>query len=353
MGTALNAESANPPRDAAELIELYYRKGYTDGLPVVPPSEDSVGAMLAAAGLQGDEVLGDAPFRNTRVTAEKVAINAVMAGCLPEYMPVVVSAVRGLCNPDFGYHGIATSTGGAAVVIIVNGPVAARLGLNGGDNAFGPGFRPNMTIGRSLRLVMMNAINTRPGKLDRSTLGSPGKIAFCFAENEEAGLWEPLHVERGMHPEESATTVFASEGVIQVYNQLSNRPEPLLLGFADAMANMGSMPIVGQQDYFVVLAGEHGEVLRKAGWSKTRVRQYLFDHARRSVADLKQAGRIPGEALEGEENDWRNVTRTPEEIHLVCAGGRVGSFSACLPGWGSWKVTRSVTTPIAAPASGR
>ena len=160
------------PEEAAALIELYYEKGWTDGLPVIPPSESSVNAMLTAAGLDGNSVVGEVNVRNTQITAQKVAINAVMAGCLPEYMPVVISAVKGLCHEDFGYHGVATSTGGASVVIIVNGPVAAGLGINAKDNAFGPGYRPNMTIGRALRLLMMNAINTRPGKLDRSTLGS-------------------------------------------------------------------------------------------------------------------------------------------------------------------------------------
>ena len=341
-----SSNTATNPRDAAALIELYYEKGFTDGLPVVPPSEDSVAAMLAAGGLKGDEVLGEAAFRNIKVTADKVAINAVLAGCLPAYMPVVVSAVKGLLHPDFGFHGSATSTGGASVVIIVNGPVAGQLGINAGSNAFGPGFRPNVTIGRALRLLMMNAINTRPGKLDRSTLGNPGKISFCFAENEADSPWAPLHVDRGLEPSSSATTLFACEGVIQVYNQLSNKPEPMLLGFADAMANLGSMPIVGQQDYFVVLAGEHMQVLRKAGWSKQQVQSYLFEHARRTVAELKLAGRVPGPIADEENHIWRHITRTPEEINIVCAGGDVGNFSALLPGWGTWKTTRSITTPV-------
>ena len=340
--------AAGQPNDAAQLIELYYQKGWTDGLPVVPPSEDSVGAMLRAAALKGDELVGEVEARNTRVTADKVAVNAVLAGCLPEYMPVVVSAVKGLCDPAFGYHGIATSTGGASVVIVVNGPVARRLEVNCGGNAFGPGFRPNMTIGRALRLVMMNAINTRPGKLDRSTLGTPGKISFCFAENEADSPWEPLHVERGFQSAESATTVFACDGIIPTYNQLSQEPEGLLLGMADAMANAGSMNIIGQQDVFVVLAGEHTKVMRESGWSKAQVKQFLFDHAKRSIAHCKRAGRLPGKVAPGDEETWRHALRKPEDISVVVAGGEAGSFSACLTGWGGHNYTRSVTTLIAA-----
>lgn len=334
------------PEAAFSLMEMYFEKGWTDGLPVVPVSEASVNAMLDAAGLDADTVVGEVALRNTRVTAGKVAINAVMAGCRPEYMPVVISAVKGLCHPNFGYHGVATSTGGASVVIIVNGPIAGILGINAQGNAFGPGVRANLTIGRALRLLMMNAINTRPGKLDRSTFGNPGKLAFCFAENEEISPWEPLHVERGYSMEDSTTTLFAAESIIQTYNQLSNAPEPLLWGMADAMANMGSMNIVGQQQIVVVFGGEHAEVLRKSGWSKVDTKQYLYEHARRTIADLKRAGRLPGDLGENDASKWRHPVRHPDDIVLVCAGGRVGSFSAILPGWGSHAGTESVTTPV-------
>jgi hypothetical protein len=169
-------ETSDQTSDPAALIEAYYDAGWADGLPVVPPTEKSVAAMLAAAALKGDEVLGEIPSRNTVVTADKVAVNAVLAGCRPEYMPVVVvAAVKGLCNPAFEYHGPASSTGGSAMVLIVNGPIARRLGINSGNNALGQGHRPNATIGRAARLVMMNAMNTRPGFLDQATLGNPGK----------------------------------------------------------------------------------------------------------------------------------------------------------------------------------
>jgi len=342
----MNEKNDIDPQNAAELIEAYYRHGWTDGFPVVPPSGASLSAMLAAAGLQKDTVVGVISTRNTVITADKVAMNAVMAGCLPEYMPVIVSAVKGMCHPDFSYHGMATSTGGASLAVIVNGPISERLGINARDNLFGPGNRANMTIGRSLRLLMMNSLNTRPGILDRSAIGSPGKISFCFAENEADSPWEPLHVERGFKRDEATTTVHAAEDIIQVSNSLARTPEALLLGMADTMANMGSVNIIGQQNIVAVFAGQHSKILKASGWSKQQVKQYLFDHARRRVADLKKAARLPGPMGPEDETAWRHAVRKPEDIIVVCAGGAVGDFSACLLGWGSYKSTRAITTII-------
>ena len=333
---------------AAELIEAYFERGWTDGLPVVPPTEKSIAAMLAGAGLEGGEVIGEIAGRNVAVVAEKVAINAVLAGCRPEYLPVVVAALRGLCHPDFAYHGPASSTGGSAMVLIVSGPIARRLGINGGNNAFGQGVRANATIGRAVRLVMMNCMNTRPGLLDRATLGNPGKYSFCFAESEAIAPWIPLHVERGLRPEQSAVTVYASNSLCQVYNQLAAAPEPLLACFADALCNLGTPNLRGFNESLVVLAGEHADLLRRCGFSKADVKAYLAAHARRSVADLKRAGRRPGDVEPGDEARFKHAFERAEDILVVCAGGPAGSWSACLPGWGN-KWTRSVTVPIETP----
>ncbi|MFI5399597.1 MAG: hypothetical protein ACHQZQ_00920 [SAR324 cluster bacterium] len=337
--------------DAAGLIEAYYAKGWTDGLPVIPPTEDSVGDMLAAGGFRGPETIGEIPDRNAKVTAEKVAINAVLAGCRPEYMPVVAAAVKGLCHPDYHYHSPATSTGGSCVVLIVNGPIGPKLDINCRDNIFGPGWRANATIGRAIRLVMMNALNTRPGPsgLDRSTLGNPGKYTCCFAENEAESPWEPLHVERGFKRADSAVTVFAAEAHIQVYNQLSSDPEGLCLTMADAMANAGTTGIIGQAQQAIVWAGEHTEIFRRAGWTRAQVKQALFDSARRTHEELKRKGRMPGPLEPGDGTRWRHTVRTPDDLIVVHAGGKAGSFSACLPGWGNKQASRSVTIPIAMP----
>ena len=345
--------SADTPEagDPAALIEAYFAAGYTDGLPVVPPTTQSIAGMLAGAGLRTEEIIVEIANRNTQVTAGKAAINAVMAGCRPEYFPVVVAAIRGLCHPDFAYHGPASSTGGSAIVLIVNGPIGGALGINAGNNAFGQGHRPNATIGRAVRLTMMNAMNTRPGLLDRATLGTPGKYSFCFAENEQGHPWEPLHVTRGFAAHESALTVYASNSLSQVYNQLAATPEPLLLCFADALAHVGVPNVKGFNESLVVLGGEHSEVLRRSGWSRRDVQRFLVEHARRNVADFKRAARLPGDLVPADETTWRYVFEAPEDILIVCAGGRAGSWSACLPGWGT-KWTRSVTVPIApAPSS--
>jgi len=333
-------------RDPAALIEAYFDAGWTDGLPVVPPTDAAVAAMLAGAGLRGDEVVGEIPSRNTVVRADKLAINAVLAGCRPEYLPVVVTAVRGLCRPEFAYHGPASSTGGSAIVLVVHGPLARSLGINAGTNAFGQGCRPNATIGRAVRLVMMNVMSTRPGLLDRATLGTPGKYAFCFAENEEDHPWQPLHVERGLPPGASAVTVLASNSLAQVYNQLARTPEPLLRCFADALCNLGTPNVRGFNESLIVVAGEHAEVLRASGWSRRDVQAFVMAHARRLVADFKRAGRLPGEVTAEDETTWRSMFEAPEDVLIVCAGGRAGSWSACLPGWGK-KWTRSVTVRIA------
>jgi hypothetical protein len=291
--------------------------------------------MLEVAGIKGGEIVGEVSSLSIQITAYTVAVNAVMAGCLPEYMPVLLSAVRGICLPEFGYHGIAFSTGRGSIVTVVNGPIAKGLGINCEENVLGLGFRPNVTIGRALQLLMMNTTDT-----------PAGKIPYCFAENEEISPWEPLHVERGYHAEESTTTVFASESVIQTYNQLSRTPEPLLLSMADAIANMGSRNIIGQQDVLVVFGGEHAEIFRDNGWDKGEVKHFLFGHARRKISDLKRAGRLPGEVRAADETSWRHVVRSPESIVVVCAGGMVGCFSACMMGWGSYGMTRSITTPV-------
>jgi hypothetical protein len=301
--------------------------------------------MLAGAGLRGDEVFGEIPGRNTVVLADKVAINAVLAGCRPDYFPVVAAAVKALCHPDFSYHGPASSTGGSAIVLVVNGPIRHRIGLNAGNNLFGQGTRANATIGRAVRLTMMNVMQTRPGFFDRATLGNPGKYSFCFAENEEESPWPPLHVERGCRAGQSAVTVYASNSLYQVYNQLAATPEPLLRCFADALSNLGLPNVKGFNQALLVFAGEHTEVLAKSGWSRREIAAFIIEHARRPLADFKRATRLPGEPTAADETTLRALFERPEDFLIVSAGGRAGSWSACLPGWGN-KWTKAVTAVI-------
>src|SRR5512140_652956 len=215
--------------DMAEAMELCSAKGWTDGLPVVPPTEPRISAMLAAAGLEPDLEIAFIENRQVSVTAEKVAINAVLAGCKPEYMPVIVAAVEALADPLYGYHGPATSTGGSAVFMVVNGPIARELDINCGDNLFGPGWRANATIGRAVRLIMRNVIGTLPGELDRSSLGHGGKYTYCIAENEAESPWPPLHATRGLRRDQNAVTILAALAPHQYSNGLSSTPEGVLV----------------------------------------------------------------------------------------------------------------------------
>src|SRR5262245_19269530 len=190
-----------------DAVETYFERGWTDGLPVIPATEDTVRRFLAEAGLRPDDVALTEPVRRRTVTVEKVAINAVLAGCRPEYMPVVLAALDAMADPAFTLHGAITSTGGSATLVVVNGPIRQRLGFNAGTNVFGPGWRANATVGRAIRLITLNCLGAQPGVLDRSTQGHPGKYSYCIAENEEENPWEPLHVERGLGREASAVTV--------------------------------------------------------------------------------------------------------------------------------------------------
>ena len=330
--------------DPAEAIELCFEKGWTDGLPVVPPTEERVRATLDAARLRPGEQVAYIAHRAVSVTAEKVAINAVMAGCRPEYMPVVRAAVEGIGDPAWSYHGPGTSTAGAAVLVVVNGPIARELDINAGDNLFGPGWRANATIGRAIRLVMRNVCGSRPGTLDRGTLGHPGKLSYVIAENEAESPWPPLHVERGFRPEQSAVTVLAAEAPHQFYNKLSDTAEGVLTTLADDMRISGN--VMGQPQYMLVIAGEHMRTIAKDGWAKADIRRFVFEHTKNSHAHLRRTQRMAGPVKAEDETLMRPLVESPEDILVVAAGGRAGAFSAYIPGWGSKRSSQAVTKEV-------
>jgi hypothetical protein len=228
--------------------------------------------------------------------------------------------------------------------MIVNGPLATRLGFNSGDNLFGPGWRANATVGRAVRLVMRNVIGTLPGKLDRATLGHPGKYTYVIAENEADSPWPPLHVERGFRPDESTVTVLAAEAPRQFYNQLSSTPEGILATLCDDMQHHNGTG--AQPEYVVVLAGEHVRTMAGAGWSKTDIKKYVFDHTRVSLAHLKRTERRAGPITPEDERTQRPLVADPEDIMVVAAGGRAGAFSCYIPGWSSRRTSSSVTRLI-------
>jgi len=327
-----------------DATEFCFQQGWTDGLPVVPPTEDRVWAMLKAANLKPEDQVGYIENRAVAVNAEKVALNAVMAGCRPEYMKVVVAAVEGICDPRWSYHGPGTSTGGAAVLMIVNGPVTRELDINAGDNLFGPGWRANATIGRAVRLVMRNVAGSMPGLLDRGTLGHPGKISYVIAEKETGSPWTPLHVERGFKKEQSTVTVLAAQGPHQVYNQLSNTAEGVLGTIADDMRISGG--IMGQPEYVVCLAGEHTKTIAASGWTKADIRKFLFEHTQSSHEHLKRTERMSGAIQAGDDKKMRPLVAKPEDILVVAAGGKAGAFSCYIPGWGSKRSSQAVTKEV-------
>jgi hypothetical protein len=300
--------------------------------------------MLDGAGLAPDAEIGFITNRQVAITAEKVAINAVMAGCKPEYMPVVVAAVEGIADPKWSYHGPATSTGGAGVLMIVNGPIGRRLDFNSGDNLFGPGWRANATVGRAVRLVMRNVIGTLPGALDRGTLGHSGKYTYVIAENEAESPWVPLHVERGFRAEDSTVTVMAAEAPHQFYNQLSNRAEGILTTLCDDMRISGN--VMGQPNYVLVIAGEHMRTIADSGFSKADIRKFVFEHTQNSVAHLKRTDRVAGAVTPADETTLRPLLASPEDLLVVAAGGRAGAFSAYIPGWASRRTSEAVTKRI-------
>jgi hypothetical protein len=338
------------PINGAEQIELCFARGWTDGLPVVPATRSLVDDMLEAGGLRPDAIIAEMPSRKVSLNAEKVAINAVMAGCKPEYMPVVAAAVKGLAAPEFGLHHVASALAGPTIVILVNGPIGRTLGINATNNAFGPGHRANATIGRALRLVLLNCLRYRPGVSDRATLGTPGKYTCCIAENEDEHLWGPWHVEQGFRPEDSTVTLVAASTMIQVWNYGTH--EQFLRSVGDALSFLGSIAILGRTPGAVVLAGEHTELLRASGWSKQRIREFVVQHTGRTIASLKRAGRLDGEITLEDETTLHYAMDNPDELMLICAGSAVGALSMVLPGFGSSKTAgRSLPIKIEGPST--
>ena len=328
---------------ASDAIEHYFRVGWTDGLPVVPPTPEKVGEMLDYVGRSPSEILGTEPTKGRIITVEKVAINAVMAGCLPEYFPVVLAAVEALCEPQFNLHAITVSTMGAAVLAVVSGPVADDLAMNSSVSVFGPGNRANATIGRAIRLVIINVTGALPGVLDKATLGHPGKYTWCIAEAEQVSPWDPLHVERGLDAASSAITLFAGLSATQVPNHTGNTPETILVSFRDAMFAAG----YGQGELVVVLCPEHVGYLGAAGWSKGDVKRFLHENAQRTVAEWQSAGR---EMPDGLDADAALATAdSPDSITLLVAGGFAGAFSQVIPLWGGGSNSRSVCRQIELP----
>jgi hypothetical protein len=326
------ASATHEVGDAFEANELFQRNGWTDGLPIVPPTEQGVAKFLAAAKLGTADVVGIEPVRRRRITAEKVAIAALMAGCLPDYMPVVVAIVKAMCVPEFGLHGCTASTGGSAPFIVVNGPVRQALAMNSTHNAFANAARSNATIGRSIRLLILNVLGGIPGQLDRSTLGHPGKFTFCIAEDEEDSPWTPLAQERGVPTGTSAVTVMAVESPHQIMNEWTHEPREILDTYAAAIrANMLTYSI-WEGNYALVVPKQHRQIFAAARWTKREIRQYIFETARVARRDWRSVGKAAVAGRKDEDTIYRAL-RSEDDLLIIAAGGPAGGFGAIVPPW--------------------
>ena len=333
---------------AEDEIEAMFDRGWTDGLPVVPPTEERVMRMLAATTRAPYDVVAMVPPDLVEVTVEKVAINAVMAGCRPEYFPWVLTAVEAVCNDTFNIHGVLATTMPVGPVIVCNGPGTRAIGMNSGMNVFGQGNRANLTIGRAVQLVIRNVGGGRPGEVDRATHGNPGKISFCFAEDEVGSPWTSLAESRGVAAGVDAVTVFPGEGPRCVVDQLARDPDSLCNTFAACLRTLHNPKSVLAFDAILVVGPEHARVFAEAGWDRDRVLTEL--HARLQIAGTELVRGANGIA-EGVPAHLEGVTLPkfrPGGILLVHAGGGAGLFSAIIGGWangdmGSTPVTREVT----------
>jgi hypothetical protein len=331
--------------DFAAAQEFMHSRQWTDGMPVVPPTADAVAACLEWAALTPNHLVGVEPVRERAIVAEKLAVNAVMAGCLPPHFPVVVAAFTAMLQEPFALHGPISSTGGAAILIVVNGPIRKELGMNGSFDALGSGDRASTCIGRAIRLILYNLLEARPGQADRSTLGHPGKISYCLAEDEENSAWLPLAAERGIPEHASAVTVMAAGAPRQIMNEWTTKPEEILDTYvAEIKAGMRHYSI-WPGNYAIVVPPQLRAPFDRAGWSKADIRRYVYDNA--WVRRGEWAGCGKGAIVGSAAGERYAGLPAPEHLLVIAAGGPAGGFGAVIPPWFGTK-SRAVTAALGA-----
>jgi len=338
----LTSERIEVPEDVLEVSRVFYERGWTDGLPIIPPTEERVWGMVRGSGRDPDEVIGLVPPRWAEATVEKIAINAVMAGCLPEHMPLLIAALEAMTDERFNLYGVQATTHPCCPLLIVNGPIRKRLGINCGYGLFGPGAMANAAVGRAIRLILLNIGGGAPGRVDKATHGHPGKYTYVIGENEEESPWEPLSVERGFEPGRSTVTVVAAEAPHNVNDHSGITAEGILTTIAGTLACQGNNNVLYQVgEPLVVIGPEHAKTIARDGLSKKEVREFLFERAR-----------IPKRAFSREHREQRfpdfpedaliPIARRAEDIMIVVAGG-AGKHSMAVPSFGdSLAVTRPV-----------
>jgi hypothetical protein len=331
--------------DFAAAQELYHSNGWTDGLPVVPPTAEAVEACLDWALMPPDQLIGIEPVREQPITAEKLAVNAVMAGCLPMHFPVVATAWQAMLKEEFLLHGVTSSTGGCAVLVIINGPIRREIGANPTFNALANSDRATAVIGRALRLSLINLLDVRPGGIDRTTLGHPGKFSYCLAEDEEDTGWQPLSVLRGVQEGASAVTVMAAMAPRQIMNEWTTDPKEILETFAAEMrANQLHYSIYGG-NYVLVIPKQLREPIERAGWTKHDIAEFIHERARVRRADWAGVGKAA--VVRDRADRVHAALESPDHLLVVAAGGPAGGFGAVIAPWMGSK-TKAVTAAIGA-----
>jgi hypothetical protein len=344
--TTLVSRRVTAPADFRGVFDDMYGRGFTDGLPVIPPTEEAVMEMLAFAQLAPDAVIAIVPPDNAAVTAEKVAINAVMAGCLPEYLPVVIAALKAAVEPKFNLLAIQTTTNPVSPVVVINGPIRKALDVNSRRGCMGPGWRANATIGRALRLVLVNAGGCPPGEIDKAIHGMPGKYTFCFGELEEDSPWVPLHVERGFAPEQSTVTLFGGQGTQNILGMFRT-PENLVHVLADGMRCYGYNGYLrGNGTPLIVLSPGHAAIFAQHGWDKARLKIELFERAQIPRSHIPDEQHLSRPVYADYAPDQMCLPcRRAEDICIVVAGGPEGYHMVYIPSFSNVEPSTALIEP--------
>ncbi len=343
----LDSEQIRVKDSIEDIYNTFYERGWTDGLPVIPPTEERVRWMLSGCNRNAQEVVAVLPPRQAEATVESIAINAVMAGCKPDYLPVIITAVEAITEEKFRLLGVQTTTHPCGVLLVVNGPIARKLEINSEGNSFGPGIRANATMGRALNLIMVNIGGGVPRQIDKSTQGSPAKYTYCIAENESASPWQPLHVERGFHPEDSTVTVFAAECPHNINDHDSTTGEGILKTAAATMATAGNNNLIFFEGEPILMLGpEHAATIAGDGFSKNQIKDFIFQHARVPLKAISKGHveyRRKWPDRYGQYIDSELIPLARREDIVVMVTGGPGKHSCFIPTFG---LSDSVTKVI-------
>jgi hypothetical protein len=319
--------------EAEDIMEACYDRGWSDGLPVVPPTPLRVMRMLNGSARDAAEIVGKAPPDNVPCTIEKIAINAVMAGCKPEYFPVVIASVEAALQDRFCMHGLLCTTYFSSPVMVVNGPITKQIGMNSGVNALGQGNRANATIGRALQLIIRNVGGGVPGGIDRANMGSPGKYTYCFAEDESDENWGSLSMDRGFGRKDSVISLFAGDGLQPVLDQQSRTPHSLAKSMAMSLRSVAHTKLFGIADAILVVCPEHRRVFREGSWSKEDLRKALHEELVTPGAEIIRGANDIAEGMPANFKDKVLNKFRDDGLHIVTTGGTAGMFSAIIGGW--------------------